>query len=1002
MGTGRWRGRRAKGKWRITPAGTRTRLGRATGAFWLTLAAAAPLVVAAALATGVGGPRRATDVSGGPRSTPAANLGVARPAANLAARASGDVRQVPAIVTSASGPVTVGTPIGDTASVSGGIAPTGTITFQLYSATDPTCSRFPVFASTVALKGDGVYRSRLVTPAHPGIYQWTTSYSGDANNLPISGMCPTGGEATAVLAGIPSLITTAPPAVPLGDPLSDTAVVAGGSRPTGALTFSLFGPQDPSCSAPPVFTSPPVTVAGDGTYRSGLFTPTALGTYRFEVRYSGDLNNVGLSTRCETSSQATVVAPATLALSGQPPAPVSVGESIVGVEVLSGGLRPTGTITFTVFGPNDTGCTGPPSIVFPALSVMGGGTYTSPRYTPTSPGSYTFVAAYSGDANNLAERTPCGIPEQTVSVSRAIPTIEARTVLHATVGASVVTSETLSGGLHPTGTITFTFYQPTDPTCTGRPLLASGPEPVAGDATYRSPPFTPPGPGDYRFVAAYSGDADNVALTTDCNAVNQAVLVSLSGLYVPADHPRSVIELEIVAFALLALGGATGANRDRLQTPAPAKQGPAQGSGASQASTSQGSVVATGLDNTSEGWEAVTTLAAAAVSQLEGVNRGDQSRTWRWPGTRRVDDLSVKLPQRVAPASPLIARITNDAGYLRAMFGSASALLPLTGISLAVVAVFNVHGHALPPQFLIAMALAVVGVLDALAGLMAVTVFVAGVIALGGLATANDARTLLGLSSLWFAAPIVAGVARPLRRAPTRSTAEHIERVADVVVAALVGAWAVKSILEGLPGLSGRALPIAAHSKTAALIVLAALGLRMVVETAAAHHYPARLTEVQPEALRGSGTTQHVTSAFLGLAVFVFVALPYVGPSWQLYLGAAFFAIPIFLKLYVDHLPNFPKLYAVIPRGVLETVAMLVVGTAFGAFVAAQLNHESGQQVIRESFLLLSLPGLAVSLLQLFGRDGPDAPKIHWLPEKLLGAAVLAIGVLVVIGAITI
>jgi hypothetical protein len=281
-------------------------------------------------------------------------------------------------------------------------------------------------------------------------------------------------------------------------------------------------------------------------------------------------------------------------------------------------------------------------------------------------------------------------------------------------------------------------------------------------------------------------------------------------------------------------------------------------------------------------------------------------------------------------------------------------------------------------------------------------VFLGGVIALGGLATATDARTLLGLSSLWFAAPIVAGVARPLRRAPTRSTGEHVERVADIVVAALVGAWAVKEIIDGLPGLSGKQLPIAAHASSAALIVLGALGLRMVVETLAAHHYPARLTQVQPATLPGSGRTQHVISALVGLAVFVFVALPYVGRSWQLYLGGVFFAIPILLKLFADHLPNFPKLYAVMPRGVLETVVVLVVGTAFGAFVAAQLNNQNSQQVIRESFLLLSLPGLAVSVLQLFGRDGPDAPKIHWLPEKLLGAVVVAVGVAVVIGAVTI
>jgi hypothetical protein len=221
-----------------------------------------------------------------------------------------------------------------------------------------------------------------------------------------------------------------------------------------------------------------------------------------------------------------------------------------------------------------------------------------------------------------------------------------------------------------------------------------------------------------------------------------------------------------------------------------------------------------------------------------------------------------------------------------------------------------------------------------------------------------------------------------------------------VVVAALVGAWATKQIIEGLPGLSGRLLPIAGQASLAAIVVLAALAFRMVVETVAAHRFPGRLSEVQPAALPVSGTAQHVSSALVALAVFLFVTLPFIGVCWQLYVGAAFFTIPVVLRLWSDRFPNFPRLYAVVPRGILQTVVMLIIGTVLGAFVATHLNGENSRQIIRDSFVILSLPGLAISILKMFAREGPGPPRIHWLPEKLLGAVVVATGIVFVIGAI--
>ena len=71
----------------------------------------------------------------------------------------------------------------DAAVLSGGSAPTGTITFRLFRNGGGT----PVDTEMVPVTGNGTYTTPVgypvpKTPAGPGTYQWDTSYSGDAGN----------------------------------------------------------------------------------------------------------------------------------------------------------------------------------------------------------------------------------------------------------------------------------------------------------------------------------------------------------------------------------------------------------------------------------------------------------------------------------------------------------------------------------------------------------------------------------------------------------------------------------------------------------------------------------------------------------------------------------------------------------------------------------------------------------------------------------------------------
>ena len=111
----------------------------------------------------------------------------------------GSSKATPTISTVASPNTThLGATVSDTATLSGGSNPTGTVTFQLFGPNDSTCGGMPVFTSTKTLSG-GSATSDPFVPTTPGTYRWIASYSGDANNDPVAGMCNDANESVVVL-----------------------------------------------------------------------------------------------------------------------------------------------------------------------------------------------------------------------------------------------------------------------------------------------------------------------------------------------------------------------------------------------------------------------------------------------------------------------------------------------------------------------------------------------------------------------------------------------------------------------------------------------------------------------------------------------------------------------------------------------------------------------------------------------------------------------------------
>ena len=416
-------------------------------------------------------------------------------------------RASPAISTTASAGGPPGTALHDTATLTGGFNPTGTVTFRLFS--DAGCTT-EVFSSTAPLSGTTA-TSGSFTPTSPGTYRWTAVYNGDANNEPATSPCNAPNESATIGSASPTIATHASAGGPIGTAVTDTATLTGGFNPTGTVTFRLF--SNSTCSTE-VFTSTnPLT---GGTTTSGSFTPTAPGTYFWTAVYNGDANNNTATSPCQAPNESVTITKANPAISTIASTGGPIGTAVTDTATVSGGFNPTGTVTFRLF--SNATCT---VEVFTSTNALSGTTATSGSFTPTAAGTYFWTAVYSGDANNNTATSPCQAPNESVTITRAAPTISTQASPGNLLGAPVRDVATLAGGLNPTGTVTFRLFS--NNTCSTEVFTSTNP--LAG-TTATSDWFTPATSGTYYWTAAYSGDANNHPANSPCQAPNESVTIS--------------------------------------------------------------------------------------------------------------------------------------------------------------------------------------------------------------------------------------------------------------------------------------------------------------------------------------------------------------------------------------------------------------------------------------------------------------------------------------------
>ncbi len=231
---------------------------------------------------------------------------------------------------------------------------------------------------------------------------------------------------------------------------------------------------------------------------------TALATGMYEARAIAT-DNAGNSTTSSTVSFGISVVQASPTLGNTPGGTVVLGSGskLTDSATLAKGSNPSGTITFTCYAPD-----GKTIVDTETATVNGNGTYTtSTGYLPTAVGTYQWVASYSGDGANKAVAST-KTAEKVSLANLTISTISNSPVFLGS-GILVTDSATLSGGYNPTGTIIFVLFAPN-----GRAVDTESVT-VNGDGNYNTPTgYMPSTAGTYQWVASYSGDGNNKAVST--------------------------------------------------------------------------------------------------------------------------------------------------------------------------------------------------------------------------------------------------------------------------------------------------------------------------------------------------------------------------------------------------------------------------------------------------------------------------------------------------------
>ena len=380
---------------------------------------------------------------------------------------------------------------------------------------------------------------------------------------------------------------------------------------------------------------------------------------------------------------------------------------------------------------------------------------------------------------------------------------------------------------------------------------------------------------------------------------------------------------------------------------------------------------------------------AAAGYELalqRGIGIGDNSPSWRAFGHDATDFYSRTVPGLLHRHSPFFSRLATDGVDLRAIFGSLWWLFPIGGAALGIAAAGDTGGHAVPPSLAILIAVMVLASFDAFAGFVASALFT--LLVIGDVFTdKHGALTVLAVGFLWTALPLIATTIRPFRRPGHLSVKYSWDRIADLVIAALLCGWIAQKLAQTMDLFAGTDTGIPEHANQIGLIAIIAIAARGLLASAVDVWWPERLrqTEIQ-EDLPEPSTLAILSGIVIRSAVFAFLGHAFIGSCWQWFAGVVLFALPDLLLVARDWFGLKWNIKVPLPSGLTE-IFLIVVSCIL--LVTVFIGGADDQQTaLRYAFLAAALVPAVLGGARVFRTSKKEREGSTW-DLQLAGAGIL-------------
>jgi hypothetical protein len=443
-----------------------------------------------------------------------------------------------------------GTVVVDTATLSGTNASTATGTVKYAAYSDKECKTLATKAGEATVANEIVLESSE-EKLKAGTYYWQAAYSGDTLHQSSTSAC--GKEITIIEAA--TLLKTslsgegkegAELKVAESTAVSDVAQLSGTNAPkaTGTVKYALY--SDGECKEL-VAKAGEVSVTGESVPKSTKETLSP-GIYYWQAVYSGDAANYSSTSLCD--SEVEFVTPSvTTSLSSE-------GESGEELEILEGAgvsdkatlhgehaSTATGTVKYKIY--SDSVCK--ELVTEAGKATVSGENVPASSEEKLKPGTYYWLAEYSGDSNNPAGKSACGKEVMIVQTSTSLTGSlsgekHSGEKIEVQEGAAVSDTAALGGTKASTanGYIEYDVYS--DSECKELTALAGDVEVTKGSIPTSSEVTLPV--GTYYWQATYSGDEANHSSTSSCGSEVETVTAPVTTSLTGEEHSGNEIEVQ--------------------------------------------------------------------------------------------------------------------------------------------------------------------------------------------------------------------------------------------------------------------------------------------------------------------------------------------------------------------------------------------------------------------------------------------------------------------------